>query len=72
MVLNQVLFRVHDVDTASVIHRVQQDGTCWIGGTTWRDQPAIRLSVSNWSTGADDISRSTTAIITAIETAPVG
>jgi len=72
VVLNQVLFRVHDVDTATVIHRVQQDGTCWIGGTTWRDQPAIRLSVSNWSTGADDISRSTTAIITAIETAPVG
>ena len=70
VVLNQVLFRVHDVDTATVIERVQQDGNCWIGGTTWHDQPAIRLSVSNWSTTENDISRSITAITKAIEAAP--
>jgi glutamate/tyrosine decarboxylase-like PLP-dependent enzyme len=70
VVLNQVLFRVHDVDTATIIERVQQDGTCWIGGTTWHDQPAIRLSVSNWSTTENDISRSVAAITTAIETIP--
>ncbi len=70
VVLNQVLFRVHDVDTATVVERVQREGTCWIGATAWHDQPAIRLSVSNWSTTEDDISRSTCAITTAIETGP--
>lgn len=71
VVLNQVLFRVRHADTAAVIERVQRDGTCWIGGTSWQGEPAIRLSVSNWSTTADDITRSTTAITRAVEHTPV-
>jgi threonine aldolase len=62
VVLNQVLFRIRDVDTATVIDRVQREGTCWLGGTTWAGEPAIRFSVCNWSTSANDITRSTTAI----------
>jgi glutamate/tyrosine decarboxylase-like PLP-dependent enzyme len=68
VVLNQVLLRVHGADTATVIDRAQRDGTCWLGGTSWQGEPAIRFSVSNWSTTDDDISRSVTAIIRAIGT----
>ena len=66
VVLNQVLFRVPGADPATVIDRVQRDGTCWLGGTSWRGAPAIRFSVSNWSTTEDDIRRSVAAIRAAI------
>lgn len=65
VVLNQVLFRAPGVDTAALLDRVRRDGTCWVGGTTWHDSAAVRFSVSNWSTTAADITRSTTAIIAA-------
>jgi glutamate/tyrosine decarboxylase-like PLP-dependent enzyme len=65
VVLNQVLLRVHGADTAAVIDRVRRDGTCWLGGTSWRGEPAIRFSVSNWSTTEDDIRRSAAAVIRA-------
>jgi glutamate/tyrosine decarboxylase-like PLP-dependent enzyme len=68
VVLNQVLLRVPDAD--GVIGRVQRDGTCWVGGTTWRGAPAIRFSVSNWSTTEDDIRRSVAAIVAAVEHRP--
>ena len=35
---------------ARVVTGVQQDGTCWLGGTTWQGQAAMRISVSNWAT----------------------
>jgi glutamate/tyrosine decarboxylase-like PLP-dependent enzyme len=69
VVLNQVLFGIEGADdsvTAAVIKKVQRNGTCWIGGTQWRDEPAIRFSVSTWSTTRDDISRSVAAIISAV------
>jgi glutamate/tyrosine decarboxylase-like PLP-dependent enzyme len=65
VVLNQVLFRVPG-DTAAVIAAVQQDGTCWLGGTTWQGAPAVRFSVSNWSTTEADTRRSAAAIRQAI------
>ncbi|HYX28065.1 MAG TPA: aminotransferase class V-fold PLP-dependent enzyme [Pyrinomonadaceae bacterium] len=49
VVLNQVLVRFSeaggDADrfTAEVIRRVQQDGTCWLGGTTWHGRRAMRI-----------------------------
>jgi glutamate/tyrosine decarboxylase-like PLP-dependent enzyme len=69
VVLNQVLLRVHGADAAAVIERVQRDGTCWLSGTSWRGEPAIRFSVSNWSTAEGDIRRSAAAIIAAVESA---
>ncbi len=72
VVLNQVLFRIDGADSASTadaIARVQREGTCWLGGTTWQGEAAIRLSVSNWSTTEEDIGRSTAAVIKAIELA---
>jgi glutamate/tyrosine decarboxylase-like PLP-dependent enzyme len=70
VVLNQVLlrFRANDAVTADVIGRVQADGTCWVGGTRWRGEAAMRVSVSNWSTTEADIDRSAEAILAAART----
>jgi len=67
-----VLLRVRGADTAAVIERVQRDGTCWLGGTSWRGEPAIRFSVSNWSTTESDIRRAAAAIVAAVESAAAG
>jgi len=69
VVLNQVLvrFRAGDGDddayTHRVIERVQNDGTCWMSGTTWHGRAAMRISVSNWSTDEADVDRSVAAIL---------
>jgi glutamate/tyrosine decarboxylase-like PLP-dependent enzyme len=65
VVQNQVLVRVGDDDelTRDVIRRVQEDGTCWLGGTTWHGVAAMRISVSNWSTTEADVDMSADAIV---------
>jgi glutamate/tyrosine decarboxylase-like PLP-dependent enzyme len=64
VVLNQVLVRFgDDARTDAVIEAAQRDGTCWMGGTTWRGQRYMRLSVSNWTTTEHDIDRSAAAIL---------
>jgi len=70
VVLNQVLVRFSDPSdadddefTAKVISRVQEDGTCWLGGTTWHGMQAMRISISNWSTTEKDIDVSAEAIL---------
>jgi glutamate/tyrosine decarboxylase-like PLP-dependent enzyme len=70
VVLNQVLVRIADADdlTHAVIAQIQSDGVCWLGGTTWHDVTAIRISVCNWSTTAEDIDRSVEAILAAVDT----
>lgn len=69
VVLNQVLVRFGDDDatTQEVIRRVQEDGTCWLGGTEWHGRSAMRISVSSFRTTADDVERSVTAILRAAE-----
>jgi glutamate/tyrosine decarboxylase-like PLP-dependent enzyme len=74
VVLNQVLVQFEspqggdaDAYTASVIARVQRHGTCWLGGTTWHGMHVMRISVSNWSTTADDIDRSADAILGCVD-----
>jgi hypothetical protein len=69
VVLNQVLvgFRTPDVDhdayTRYVVRAVQDEGTCWLTGTTWQGRAAMRISVSNWSTDETDVDRSVQAIL---------
>jgi glutamate/tyrosine decarboxylase-like PLP-dependent enzyme len=70
--LNQVLVRFRapagrdgDAHTRAVIERVQQDGTCWLGGTTWHGRAAMRISVSGWCTTDADADRSVDAIMRA-------
>ena len=66
VVLNQVLVRFDDGEhTRQVIERVQADGTCWLGGTEWGGEHAMRISVSNWRTTREDVERSTEAILSA-------
>ena len=77
VVLNQVLVRFAppvadggappdeaaiDDHTRAVIAAVQEDGTCWLGGTTWHGLAAMRISVSNWSTTEGDVVLSVAAI----------
>jgi len=49
--------------TRQVTRRVQEDGTCWLSGTTWHGTAAMRVSVSNWSTTAADADRTVEAIL---------
>jgi glutamate/tyrosine decarboxylase-like PLP-dependent enzyme len=69
VVLNQVLVRFNGRDganiTPGVIDLIQRDRTCWCGGTMWRGEPAMRISVSNWRTSESDIERSALAILQA-------
>jgi glutamate/tyrosine decarboxylase-like PLP-dependent enzyme len=73
VVLNQVLVRFSpagaadpaaaDAMTRDVVARVQADGTCWLGGTTWHGLAAMRVSVSSWQTTEADIDMSAAAIL---------
>jgi glutamate/tyrosine decarboxylase-like PLP-dependent enzyme len=61
--LNQVLVAFGtDEQTERVIQAVQDDGTCWCGGTTWKRRRAMRISVSSWATSSEDVDRSSDAI----------
>ena len=49
--------------TPEQVVRIQADGTCWLGGTTWRGRHALRVSFSNWSTSEDDVGNAARAIL---------
>jgi glutamate/tyrosine decarboxylase-like PLP-dependent enzyme len=62
--LNQVLVSFGSPDvTRRVIAAIQQDGTCWCGGTSWQGNIAMRISVSSWATTDADVERSIEAIL---------
>jgi glutamate/tyrosine decarboxylase-like PLP-dependent enzyme len=62
--LNQVLVSFGTAEqTQRTIAAIQEDGTCWCGGTVWKGRTAIRISVSNWSTTDEDVERSIEAMI---------
>ena len=74
--LNQVLVRFSDprggrsieeddAHTRQVVRRVQADGTCFMSDTTWHGLAAMRISVSNWSTDAEDVARSIESVVAA-------
>ncbi len=64
VVLNQVLVSFGDAETTRrVIAAIQQDGTCWCGGTLWQGKTAMRISVSSWATTGEDVERSLEAMI---------
>ena len=67
VVLNQVSLRFADDDatTQAVVARVQEDGTCWMSGSTFRGQAVMRLSFSSWATTDVDVERSAAAILAA-------
>jgi glutamate/tyrosine decarboxylase-like PLP-dependent enzyme len=62
--LNQVLVTFGNAErTRDVIRRIQEEGTCWCGGTVWQGQTAMRISVSSWATTEEDVERSLAAIL---------
>ena len=64
VVINQVLVSFGSPEfTREVIRRVQDDGTCWCGGTVWQGKTAMRISVSSWATTEADVQSSLQAII---------
>ena len=64
VVLNQVLVSFGEAETTRrVIAGLQEDGVCWCGGTVWRGQTAMRISVSSWATTDEDVERSLQAML---------
>lgn len=64
VVLNQVLVSFGDkATTLEVIKQIQEEGTCWCGGTTWQGKTAMRISVSSWVTTEKDVKLSLAAIL---------
>jgi glutamate/tyrosine decarboxylase-like PLP-dependent enzyme len=64
VVLNQVLVSFGSAErTREVIRRIQDEGTCWCGGTVWQGHTAMRISVASWATTAEDVERSLAAIL---------
>jgi glutamate/tyrosine decarboxylase-like PLP-dependent enzyme len=64
VVTNQVLASFGSTEiTQKVIRGVQEDGTCWCGGTEWQGRSAMRISVSSWATTEADVQRSLEAIL---------
>jgi glutamate/tyrosine decarboxylase-like PLP-dependent enzyme len=64
VVLNQVLVSFGSPEeTRRVIAQIQNDGTCWCGGTQWQGHTAMRISVSCWATTDEDVERSVAAMI---------
>jgi glutamate/tyrosine decarboxylase-like PLP-dependent enzyme len=64
VVINQVLVSFGSAEiTREIIRRIQDDGTCWCGGTEWQGRTAMRISVSSWATSEADVDRSLAAIV---------
>jgi glutamate/tyrosine decarboxylase-like PLP-dependent enzyme len=64
VVLNQVLVSFGDAAaTKRVISELQNEGTCWCGGTEWHGQTAMRISVSGWATTEEDVDQSAAAVL---------
>ena len=64
VVINQVLVSFGEAErTRAVIAAVQEEGTCWAGGTVWQGKTAMRLSVISWATTDADVDRSIGAIL---------
>lgn len=67
-VLNDVVFTQvsaafgDDERTRAVTAHLLSDGTAWMSGSRWRDREVLRVSVSNWSTDADDVAASLAAV----------
>ncbi len=66
VVFNQVLASVGDDDrTLAVRDRIQEEGECWCGGSTWKGRAVIRISVCSWATTRDDIERAVASFVAA-------
>jgi glutamate/tyrosine decarboxylase-like PLP-dependent enzyme len=67
-VINQGLLRFWDDDalTDKVAEAVRQSNVAWFGTTGWQGRRAMRVSVSNWRTTADDVPVTVAAVAAAM------
>ena len=64
VVINQVLVSFGTPEeTFKVINEIQNDGTCWCGGTVWQGRTAMRISISSGATTEEDVRKSLSAMI---------
>ncbi len=62
--INQVLVSFGNSEiTERVIKAIQKDGTCYCSGTRWKDESAMRISISSWATTESDINLCADTII---------
>lgn len=67
-VINEVVFTQvcltfgSDERTRQVTQRLIADGAVWMSGSHWQGHDILRISVSNWSTDADDVAFSIAAV----------
>ncbi len=73
VVFNQVLVTcgAPGLTTATLGH-LQASGECWCGGTAWKNEPAIRISVCSHATSEEDVERSVAAFVAARKAAEQG
>ncbi len=64
VVINQVLVSFGSPqETKTIIREIQNDGTCWCGGTEWQGKTAMRISICSHATTEDDVEKSLEAMI---------
>ncbi|WP_087873555.1 pyridoxal phosphate-dependent decarboxylase family protein [Arthrobacter globiformis] len=61
-----------DAMTRRVADRLIADGKVWMSGSRWHGRDVVRISVSNWTTDADDVATAVEAVRTALEAARSG
>jgi glutamate/tyrosine decarboxylase-like PLP-dependent enzyme len=67
VVYTQVCLAIGDEETTrAVTAKLIAGGTVWMSGSRWHGREVLRISMSNWSTDADDIERSVAAVRDAI------
>ena len=72
VVFNQVLVACDSSAlTKRTLELLQAGGECWCGGSEWRGEPVIRISVCSWTTTPDDVRRSVAAFVDARDQALV-
>lgn len=68
IVFNQVLVCcATDEITELTMKRIQDQGECWVGGSTWNGVKVIRISVCSWATTEEDVLRSVGSFATALK-----
>ncbi len=64
VIINQVLVSFGSAEeNEKIISEIQQEGTCWVGGSKLKGKSVMRISVSSWATTDDDVEKSLDAII---------
>ena len=68
IVFNQVVLKcATDEMTDQVIKEIQEIRDCWVGGSVWKGQRVIRISVCSWATTEEDVNKSVASFGKALE-----